>query len=175
MGVAADRDSGRHVEVVEPGRVEAEDLALGVGSELPVLAHHVLRDGEVHELLDQPLGVPDGIVARPEEAVLSQPVEKLAEHLGEVPRPGEDEGHGHGQTAVDVGLLDPDPAEVLEAGQPAVLDDEVELREGGGSVVDVGDVERVPVERPDGGALVDVDIADAELGALLQVATGPGV
>ena len=60
-------------------------------------------------------------------------------------------------------------------GRPDVLDDEVELGEVGRRVVDVGDVERVLVQRPDRRALVDVDVLDAELLALLQEPVGPGV
>ena len=69
----------------------------------------------------------------------------------------------HGQARVHVGLLRRHEAEVLDARQPDVLDDEVQLREVGRRVVDVGDVERVLVQRPDRRALVDVDVLDAEL------------
>jgi hypothetical protein len=72
----------------------------------------------------------------------------------------------------DVRLLRGDPAEVLQPREPAVLDDEVELREVRGGAVDVGDVERVTVQRPDRRALVDVDVLDAEVLALRQVALG---
>ena len=44
-----------------------------------------------------------------------------------------------------------------------------------GDVVDVGDVEGVAVQRPDGRALVDVDVADAEFAAQLEVAVRPRV
>ena len=74
-----------------------------------------------------------------------------------------------------VGFLGGDPAEVLEPGQAAVLDNEVQVGEVGGGVVDVGDVERVTVERTNGRALVDVDVADAQFPAQLEVAVGPRV
>jgi hypothetical protein len=77
--------------------------------------------------------------------------------------------------AVDVGLLHRDPPEVLDAGHADVLDDEVEVREVRGDVVDLLDVERVLVQRPDRRPLVDVDVLDAELDALLQVALRPGI
>ena len=72
------------------------------------------------------------------------------------------------EAGVDVGLLRRHEAEVLDPRQADVLDDEVELREVRGDVVDVGDVERVLVQRPDRRALVDVDVLDPELLALLQ-------
>ena len=73
------------------------------------------------------------------------------------------------QAGVDVGLLRRHEAEVLDPRQPDVLDDEVELavvvrRD----VVDVRDVEGVLVQRPDRRALVDVDVADPELDALVE-------
>jgi hypothetical protein len=86
-----------------------------------------------------------------------------------------DERRDDGQAAVHVGLLHGDPAEVLEARQPAVLDDEVELGERGRRLVDVVDVERIAVQWPDRRALVDVDVADAEVLGLLEVAQCPVV
>ena len=68
-----------------------------------------------------------------------------------------------------------DPAEVLQPRQAAVLDNEVEVGEVGGRVVDVGDVGGVPVQRPDGRALVNVDVSDAQFLAGLEVAVGPRV
>jgi hypothetical protein len=75
----------------------------------------------------------------------------------------------HGQAGVDVALLRRHEAEVLDPRQPDMLDDEVELavvvrRD----VVDVGDVEGVLVQRPDRRALVDVDVLDPELDALVE-------
>ena len=64
---------------------------------------------------------------------------------------------------VDVGLLRRHEAEVLDARQAHVLDDEVQLREVRRGVVDVGDVEGVLVQRPDRRALVDVDVLDPQL------------
>ena len=56
-----------------------------------------------------------------------------------------------------------------------MLDDEVEVGEVRCDVVDVGDVERIAVQRPDGRALVDVDVADAEFAAQLEVAVRPRI
>lgn len=56
-----------------------------------------------------------------------------------------------------------------------MLDDEVQIREVRGDVIHVGDVERVAVQRPDRRPLVDVDVADAELAAGLEVPVGPRI
>ena len=80
-----------------------------------------------------------------------------------------DERNRHRQAAVHVGLLGGDPTEVLQPGQAAMLDDEVELEVVGGNLVDVGDIEGVTVQRPDGRPLVHVDVLDAQVDALFQV------
>ena len=90
-------------------------------------------------------------------------------------RPGVDERHRHREAGMHVGFLGRDPAEVLQPRQAAVLDDEVQVGEVRRDVVDVGDVERVAVQRPDRRALVHVDVADAEFAARLEVAVGPRV
>ena len=74
----------------------------------------------------------------------------------------------HGQAGVHVRLLGGHEAEVLDPRQAHVLDDEVQVREVGRGVVDVGYVERVLVQRPDRRALVHVDVLDAPLLGLLQ-------
>ena len=56
-----------------------------------------------------------------------------------------------------------------------MLDDEIEIGEVRRHVVDIGDIERVAIQRPDRRALVDVDVADAEFAADLEVAAGRGV
>src|SRR5207247_966570 len=76
---------------------------------------------------------------------------------------------------VDIRLLRRHEAEVLDPRQANVLDDEVELREVRGNVVDIRDVERILVERPDCRALVHVDVRDPEFLALLQEALRLGV
>src|SRR3712207_3365816 len=53
-----------------------------------------------------------------------------------------------------------------------VLDDEVQVRERCSRVVDVFDVERIFVERPDRRTLVHMDVVYAQFLALLQVALG---
>jgi hypothetical protein len=173
--VFVDVELAGDLEVVEPGRVQAEDLLALVDRDGAVLALHVFRDLEVDELLDQPFRLPDGVVAAEQDAVLADPVEQLADDLREVPRAAVDERHGDREPAVDVGFLGGDPAEVLEPGQADVLDDEPQAGERGGGVVDVRDVEGVPVHRVHGRALVHVDVADAELFTLLQIPVRPGI
>ena len=56
-----------------------------------------------------------------------------------------------------------------------MLDDEIQVREVSGSVVDIGDVEAILVQGPDGGPFVRVDVLDSELLALRQIAVGLGV
>jgi hypothetical protein len=52
-------------------------------------------------------------------------------------------------------------AEVVDSGNACVLDDEVELRVASGGPIDIPVVECVLVHRPDGRALVSVDVLDA--------------
>ena len=91
-------------------------------------------------------------------------------HLVEIMRLAVDERHGHRETAIDVGLLHRDPAEVVEPRQAAMFDDPVQALEVGRRVVDVMDVERVLVQGDDGRPLVHVDVLDAELVAQLEAA-----
>src|SRR5918993_1038041 len=85
------------------------------------------------------------------------------------------ERHRHRQPTVDVGLLYPDPTKILEPRQPDVLYDEIEIRKVRCRLIHVCDVERVPVQGPDGRALVDVNVFDPELHAFLQVLGGRGI
>src|SRR5579884_209527 len=164
-------------QLVQPGRVEAEDLPLRLQRQVdPLLLLDVLRQLEGHEPLDQPLGTPECVVGSEEEAFLPEPPQQLGDYLGEVPRLGVDEGHDHGESAIDVGLLGGDPAEVLQPGQAAVLDDEAQLVSvDGRHLVHVGDIERVPVQWPDRWSLVHVDVDDPELCALVQIPSRPGI
>lgn len=82
-------------------------------------------------------------------------------------------GHRHRQSAEDVRFLDCYPAEILEPRQTDMLDDEVQVREGSGCVVDIGDVEGILVQGPDRGALVNVDVRHAKVQALLKVLERP--
>src|SRR5262249_15006839 len=135
----------------------------------------VIRKLERHELLHDPAGVPDRVVAGKEQLVGADPPEEIGQHLGEIARAAMDERHHHSQAAVNIALLGGDPAEIFQAGQPTVLDDEVEISERGGSFVDVGDIERITVEGPDGRPLVHVNVLDTQFYALLQVASGPWI
>ena len=81
----------------------------------------------------------------------------------------------HGKARVHVRFLGGDPAEVLKARKPTVLDDEVQLGERARRLIDIGNVEGVPVERVNRRALVHVNVLDAQLLALLQIPEGPRV
>ena len=81
-----------------------------------------------------------------------------------------DEGGNDAETAIDVRLLVGDEAEIVDARQAAMVDDEFEIGEGCGDIVDVADVEGVHAQGMDGRALVDMDDVDAEGAAFLEVA-----
>ena len=66
------------------------------------------------------------------------------------------ERQGHGQATEDVGLLDGDPADVVEPRQATMLDDEFQVGEVGGGDIDVANVKGVLVERNDRRTFVDV-------------------
>ncbi len=82
-----------------------------------------------------------------------------------------DERHDHCEAALDIRLLRRDPAEVLDARDAAVLDDEAQpgVAVQRGDFVDVGDVKGIAVEGPDGRALVNVNVDDAELDVLVEI------
>ena len=162
---------GRHLDAVELRRVQAEDLLLPRRAEPRVVGELVTGVVPVDEALDLPLGLPDAVVAAEGHLVLADPEQQLAHDLGEELRPGVHQAaDDHGQAGVHVGLLRRHEAEVLDPRQADVLDDEVQVREVGRRVVDVGDVERVLVQRPDRRALVHVDVLDAEFLSGFQVA-----
>lgn len=58
---------------------------------------------------------------------------------------GVNEGQRDSEAAVNVGLLRGDPAKIVKARQAAVLNDEVKILERCGDVVDIGNVERIPI------------------------------
>src|SRR5215470_13540397 len=165
-----------YVDPVQPGRVLAEDLPLDIQGEAdPELLLDVFRDLEGHELVHDPAWMPDGVVARKKQLVSTDPPQEIGHHLAEVTRTAVNERHDHGQPSVHIALLGRDPAEVLEAWQSAVLDDEIQPEEGRGDLVDVVDLEGILVEGPDGRPFVHVNILDPELLTLFQVPQGPGI
>ena len=165
-----------HLDAVELGGVQAEDLLLAGRAQPRVVGELVAGVVPVDESLDLPLGLPDAVVAAEGHLVLADPEQQLAHDLGEELGPGVHQAaDDHGQAGVDVGLLRRHEAEVLDPRQADVLDDEVQVREVGRGVVDVGHVERVLVQRPDRRALVHVDVLDAEVLGRLQVPVGARV
>ncbi len=65
--------------------------------------------------------------------------------MAEVAGTGVNERQHDGEAAVNVGLLRGDPAEIVKTREAAMLDDEVQVLERCGDIVDVRDVERVAV------------------------------
>ena len=65
--------------------------------------------------------------------------------MAEITGTSVNEGQRHSEAAVNVGLLRGDPAEIVKTRQAAVLNDEVQVLERCRDVVDIGNVERVPV------------------------------
>src|SRR3954447_14789338 len=165
----------RDLDAVQLRGVEPEDLLLAVDAEArKVRELGVIGHLPVHEALDLPLRLPDRVVGAEQHLVLADPEQQLAHDLREELRARVHQAaDDHGEAGVDVGLLRRHEAEVLDPRQADVLDDEVEPAVVvGGHVVDVGDVERVLVQRPDRRALVDVDVLDAELRALVEERLG---
>ena len=129
----------------------------------PVSLVIVVRNFEGHELVDQPFRRPDAVVAAVQDFVGAEPEQQLRNDMGEIARARVDERQRDGEAGVDIGLLRRDPAEIVKTRQAAMLDDEIQILERGRDIVDIGDVERVAVERDDRRALVNVDVLDAEL------------
>ncbi len=73
-----------------------------------------------------------------------------------------DERQRHRKTAKDIGFLHRDPAEIIQPRQAAMLDDEVQVREVGRAIVDIGDIKGIPVERNDSRAFMDMDVLNAD-------------
>ena len=66
--------AGRYVDSIQAGGILAQNLALNLWRKLHfVLLFYVVRQIKSHEFLDQPFGVPDGIVAAEKNLVLAQP------------------------------------------------------------------------------------------------------
>src|SRR3954462_4130744 len=86
-----------------------------------------------------------------------------------------DKGHCHGQPGIDIRLLRRDPAEVIEPWQTDMLDDEIELGEISGSVIDVMDIESDGAQRVYGRSLGDMDVFDPRRLRQLQILVGPGI
>jgi len=83
-----------------------------------------------------------------------------------------DEGQRNRETGIDIGFLGRDPAEIVKARQAAVLDNEVQILERRGDVINIGHIERIAVKRNNGRSLVDVDILDTKLLRRLEIFVG---
>src|SRR5918999_468423 len=160
-----------HLYVVEPGGVEAEDLLLALGRETgEVVVLVPFGVVPINEHRGLPLRVPDRVIAGPQHLVLANPEQQLAHDRREEARAAVHQpAKCDGEASVHIRLLRRHKAEVFYARQPDVLDDKLELREVRRGDIYVADVEGVLGERPDRRSLVDVDVGDAELHALLEV------
>src|SRR6266568_6132010 len=139
--VLGDRvELGRGVDAVEPGDVAADDLVLDLRGQVDaVLLLEVLRELEVHEHFELPVRVPDREVGAVDDPVGPEPEEHVGHDLREPARAVGDEGEHHRQAGVDVRAAGRDPAELLDPGRAAVVDDQVHLRIQPGRLVDVAD------------------------------------
>src|SRR5580692_4316312 len=137
------------------------DLLLLERQSRPGLFRLLLRNLEGHEFVYQPLRRPDAVVAAVQELVRSKPEEELRHNVAEIPRARMNEWQRDREAAIHIGVLRGDPAEIVKPRQAAVFNYKVEVLERCGDVVNVGNVERVPIQRNDRRTLVNVDIFDA--------------
>src|SRR5262249_54962675 len=133
---------------------------------------NILRQLKGHELLDEPLRLPQRIVAAEENLVWANPEEQIRDDLGKVAWTRVNEWQSDGYAAVDVRFLGGDPAEVLQARQSHMFHNEGQLSEPGGRIVYVGNVKGIAVEWVNGWPLMDVDVGDAEFATLFEIAIG---
>src|SRR3989442_1477044 len=181
-------------QLVEPRRIEAEDLALVLRAELriAVLLRHLLRDLEAPEGLDLPLrrAVPERVRAE-HDALRPQVLHELPQHVRAYAR---ERHHARGEGGADLGVHVLQGRRVLrELGQPAqvrhavaqlpgadrlqrfgieearaeagVVDDEVELRPVARHLRQVARAALLRrVRRGRRKALVDADVEEARMG-----------
>src|SRR5690348_492263 len=81
----------------------------------------------------------------------------------------------HRQPCIDIRFLCSNPAEIVQAWKPDMLDYEIEFRKIGRCVIDVADVERIQAQRINSWPLMDVDVLDPKLLRQLQILICPGV
>ncbi len=83
-----------------------------------------------------------------------------------------DERKNDRKPAKYIGFLHRDPAEIIQPRQTAMLDNKIQIREVGRTMVDIGDIKRIPVERNNRRSLMDMDIFDPKFLAALQISIG---
>src|SRR5260221_13682813 len=136
------------VNPIEPRRIETKNLALGFHRHIDAeLRFEVLWHLKGREFLNQPLGFPDSIVAAEQHLIRANPEEQVRHYLSKVARAGVDERQYHRQTSIYVTLLGGDPAEILQAWQACVLNDEGQFGEMRGRVIHRRYIERDRGER----------------------------
>src|SRR3984957_9614887 len=177
MGITAARLDllllGLDINAVEAGSIKSEDLGFRLHrQDRTGLLGDIGRNLERHELVDQPFRRPDGVVTTVQDLVRPNPEQKFRNDMREIAWARMDEGQRNRETGIDIGFLGRDPAEIVKARQGAKLDDEVQLLERRGDVINVGHIERIAVKRKYRRPLVDMDILDPKLLGRLEIFVG---
>src|SRR6202022_4236933 len=118
---------------------------------------------------------PDTVVAAVKQLVLTEPEQQLGNDMSKIARARMNERQRDGKPAIDVGFLGSDPAEIVQPRQTAVFDNEVQILEGCRDIIDIGNIEGVPVQGQNRRPLMNVDVLDSELLGFFQKAVGRGI
>src|SRR5215208_1126814 len=153
----------------EAEQILTEDLTLRLFGELRVAVafDEVLRNLEVPEGVERPLGVPDRGLRAVDDLVLPAPEHELADPLRELPGRADDEVDGRRDRSVQIRVAHELPARLVYERQSHVEDDEVYVREIRGRPVHVPRLRRLDGLWPERDALVDPDEVDPQLLRLL--------
>src|SRR5579863_6726385 len=91
------------IDSIKARGVQAENLALVFHRQVhAVLRLNVFWQLEGHEPVDQPLWLPDGVIAAKENLVRPDPEEQVGNDLGKVARARVNERQGYRQPAIDI-------------------------------------------------------------------------
>src|ERR1700682_3925352 len=143
--------------------VLSQDLALGLLRErrIAIALLQVRGDLEIPEGLQRPSGVEDRRLASIDDLVFSAPEEQLAQCLRELARRATDEVDRRRQRGVEVRVPDQLPADLVEKGEPDVVDHEVQVREVRSRAIHVPGLCVLDRLRSKGHTLVNADQLDA--------------
>ena len=134
------------VDAIQSSRIESEYLLFRLERQnRPGLLRLFLWNFEGHEFVDEPLRSPDAIVATVQQLVWPDPEEQFGHNVAKIAGTGMNERQRDREAAIDVGFLRGDPAEVIEAREAAMFNDEVQVLERSCDVVDVANVKCVLV------------------------------
>src|SRR5690348_9141930 len=114
--------------------------------------------------------MPNRIVTAEQQSIFAKPEQQFRHNMAEVARPCVHESHRDRQSAIYVGLLRGDPAEIVEARQADMIDDKIQFGKAGRGVVDVSHVKGVAIERQDRRSLMHMNVLYSPLSAFLQIA-----